>query len=131
GVNVYWYKLSAFALSAGIVAVAGWLGAQRFVLVSSQLASPDQSFRYVVTVVIGGMGTIAGPVLGAFAFSFGFGVSWVQDTFRDYQGLLYGTVGLVAVALAPEGVMGNLRRYGRGLTRWQRGRGSRGRSLPV
>ena len=35
GVNVYWYKVSAFALSAGIVAVAGWVGAQRFVLVSA------------------------------------------------------------------------------------------------
>jgi ABC-type branched-subunit amino acid transport system ATPase component/ABC-type branched-subunit amino acid transport system permease subunit len=121
GVNVYWYKVSAFALSAGIVAVAGWLGAQRFVLVSSQAASPDQSFRYVVLVVVGGMGTIAGPVLGAFAFSFGFGISWVQETFRDYQGLLYGTVGLLAVAAAPEGVVGSLRRYWRrASSRWAR-----------
>ena len=111
GVNAYWYKVSAFALSAGVVGVAGWLGAQRFVLVSSQVATPDQSFRYVVMVVVGGMGTLAGPVLGAFGFSFGFGISWVQNTFRDYQGLLYGAVGLFAVASAPEGTVGNLRRY--------------------
>jgi hypothetical protein len=32
------------------------------------------------------MGTIAGPVLGAFGFSFGFGITWVQNTFRDDQG---------------------------------------------
>ena len=111
GVNAYWYKVSAFALSAGIVGVAGWLGAQRFVLVSSQVATPDQSFRYVIMVVVGGMGTLAGPVLGAFAFSFGFGIVWVQNTFRDYQGLLYGATGLFAVATAPEGTVGNLRRY--------------------
>jgi branched-chain amino acid transport system permease protein len=111
GVNAYRYKVSSFALSAGFVGVAGWLGAQRFVLVSSQVATPDQSFRYVIMVVVGGMGTIAGPVLGAFGFSLGFGIAWVQNTFRDYQGLLYGTLGLLAVATAPEGTVGNLRRY--------------------
>ena len=50
-------------------------------------------------------------MLGAFGFSFAFGVSWVQNTFRDYQGLLYGATGLLAVATAPEGTVGNLRRY--------------------
>jgi len=119
GVNAYWYKVSAFALSAGFVGVAGWLGAQRFVLVSSQVATPDQSFRYVIMVVVGGMGTIAGPVLGAFGFSFGFGITWVQNTFRDYQGLLYGVLGLIAISAAPEGAVGNFRRY---LRAWSRHR---------
>src|SRR5438270_5761971 len=124
GVNAYWYKVSAFALSAGVVGVAGWLGAQRFVLVSSQVATPDQSFRYVIMVVVGGMGTIAGPILGAFGFSFGFGITWVQNTFRDYQGLLYGVLGLLAISTAPEGTVGNLRRYVRA---WNRRRARQGR----
>src|SRR5437868_11243793 len=124
GVNAYWYKVSAFALSAGVVGVAGWLGAQRFVLVSSQVATPDQSFRYVIMVVVGGMGTIAGPILGAFGFSFGFGITWVQNTFRDYQGLLYGVLGLLAISTAPEGTVGNLRRYVRA---WNRHRARQGR----
>ena len=33
GVNTYWCKVTAFAVSAGIVGVAGWLGAQRFAAV--------------------------------------------------------------------------------------------------
>jgi ABC-type branched-subunit amino acid transport system ATPase component len=126
GINAYRYKVSAFALSAGIVGMAGWLGAQRFVLVSSQVATPDQSFRYVIMVTVGGMGTIAGPVLGAFGFSFGFGITWVQNTFRDYQGGLYGALGLLAVATAPEGTMGNLRRYVR---RYNLHRAREGRAL--
>src|SRR5438105_5399711 len=68
-------------------------------------------------VVVGGMGTIAGPVLGAFGFSFGFGITWVQNTFRDYQGLLYGVLGLIAISAAPEGAVGNFRRY---LRAWSR-----------
>ncbi|MBV8984698.1 MAG: branched-chain amino acid ABC transporter ATP-binding protein/permease [Acidimicrobiia bacterium] len=132
GVNAYGYKVSAFAVSAGIVGVAGWLGAQRFVLVSSQVATPDQSFRYVIMVAVGGMGTLAGPVIGAFAFSFGFAITWVQNTFRDYQGLLYGTLGLLAVATAPEGTVGNLRRLARAyqLRRAKRGAALRTASIP-
>src|SRR5947209_12600658 len=75
-------------------------------------------------VVVGGMGTIAGPVLGAFGFSFGFGITWVQTTFRDYQGLLYGVLGLIAISTAPEGTVGNLRRY---LRAWNRRRARQGR----
>src|SRR4051812_32784834 len=130
GVNAYRYKVSSFALSAGFVGVAGWLGAQRFVLVSSQVAGPDQSFRYVIMVVVGGMGTIAGPVLGAFGFSFGFGIAWVQNTFRDYQGLLYGTLGLIAVATAPEGTVGNMRRYLRAYNLRRAKRGAVARRMP-
>src|SRR5438270_3125456 len=130
GVNAYWYKVSAFALSAGFVGVAGWLGAQRFVLVSSQVATPDQSFRYVIMVVVGGMGTLAGPVLGAFGFSFGFGITWVQNTFRDYQGLLYGALGLLAVSTAPEGTVGNLRRYVRAYNVRRAKRGAIARRVP-
>ena len=130
GINAYRYKVSAFALSAGFVGVAGWLGAQRFVLVSSQVATPDQSFRYVIMVTVGGMGTIAGPVLGAFGFSFGFGIAWVQNTFRDYQGLLYGTLGLIAVATAPEGTVGNMRRYLRAYNLRRAKRGAVARRVP-
>ncbi|HEV3352781.1 MAG TPA: branched-chain amino acid ABC transporter ATP-binding protein/permease [Acidimicrobiales bacterium] len=130
GINAYRYKVSSFALSAGFVGVAGWLGAQRFVLVSSQVATPDQSFRYVIMVVVGGMGTLAGPILGAFGFSLGFGITWVQNTFRDYQGLLYGTLGLIAVATAPEGTVGNLRRYVRAYSLRRAKRGAAARSAP-
>jgi len=130
GINAYRYKVSSFALSAGFVGVAGWLGAQRFVLVSSQVATPDQSFRYVIMVVVGGMGTLAGPILGAFGFSLGFGITWVQNTFRDYQGLLYGTLGLIAVATAPEGTVGNLRRYARAYQLRRAKRGVAARRVP-
>jgi branched-chain amino acid transport system permease protein len=70
------------------------------------------------------MGTITGPVLGAFGFTFGFGITWVQNTFRDYQGLLYGVLGLIAISTAPEGTVGNLRRY---LEAWNRHRARQGR----
>jgi branched-chain amino acid transport system permease protein len=77
------------------------------------------------------MGTLAGPVLGAFAFSFGFAITWVQNTFRDYQGLLYGTLGLLAVATAPEGTVGNLRRLAHAYQLRRAKRGAQLRTAPA
>ena len=110
GVNTYWYKVSSFAISAAIVATAGALAAQRFLLVSPAAGSLQESFRYVIIVALGGMGTLAGPILGAFGITFGFGISWVQDTFSQYQDILFGALALFGVATAPEGTMGNLRK---------------------
>ena len=112
GISTYWTKVSAFAVSAGIVSVAGWMTAQRFLTVNTGAAADVQtsSFRLVVMVVLGGMGTLAGPIIGAFGVTFAFGFTWVQDTFRNYLGLLFGLLGLVGVAVAPEGVVGNIRK---------------------
>ncbi len=106
GVNAYWYKVSAFAASAGIVSGAGVLAAERFLYVNPSSASQDTSFQYVIMAAIGGMGTIAGPVLGAFGLTFGLAFDAVPDAFDRYRGLLYGGLGVVIVALFPDGVAG-------------------------
>jgi branched-chain amino acid transport system permease protein len=110
GVGTYMQKVSAFAISAGIVAVAGVVAAERFLLVSPGAGSQEQSFRYVVVIALGGLGTLAGPVLGAFSITFGFGISWVQTHLVNQQGLVFGLLGLIGVGLAPEGTMGNIRK---------------------
>jgi ABC-type branched-subunit amino acid transport system ATPase component/ABC-type branched-subunit amino acid transport system permease subunit len=135
GVNTYWAKVSSFALSAGIVAVAGWFAAERYLSVQSGGAADvqNQSFRLVIMVVIGGMGTIAGPVIGAVSITAFFGLSFVQDTFRNYLGLVFGTLGIITVATAPEGTMGNIRKMinQAKLRRTKRGEGTAGRPIPV
>jgi ABC-type branched-subunit amino acid transport system ATPase component/ABC-type branched-subunit amino acid transport system permease subunit len=110
GVGTYLHKVSAFAVSAGIVAVAGVIGAERFLLVSPGAGGQEQSFRYVVVLALGGLGTLAGPIIGAMSITFGFGISWVQEHLVNQQGLVFGMLGLVGVGLAPEGTMGNLRK---------------------
>lgn len=110
GVHTYLHKVSAFAISAGIVAVAGVVGAERFLLVSPGAGSQEASFRYVVVLALGGLGTLAGPIIGALSVTFGFGISWVQTHLVNYQGLVFGLLGLIGVGLAPEGTMGNLRK---------------------
>lgn len=116
GVATYRHKVTAFALSAGIVAVAGVVGAERFLLVSPGAGSQEQSFRYVIMIALGGLGTLAGPIIGAFTLTFGFGSEWVQTHLVNYQTLLFGALGLVGVALAPDGTMGNVNKA---VARWR------------
>ncbi len=112
GVNTYWYKVASFAFSAGIVGVAGWLVAQvRQTAGLGDVATAQfESFRYVTYVVIGGMGTIAGPILAAAGFTVGLGISWFKEHLLEWTTFLVGILGLNAVVTAPDGTMGNLKR---------------------
>ena len=65
GINVVRYKTFAFALSCAICGVAGSLYGTFSQLVSPELGLLLQTGLVIAMVVIGGMGTLTGPVLGA------------------------------------------------------------------
>ena len=108
GIDPYRHRVAAFAMSAAVVAVAGWVSALRTLSVSSgnALDVQTESFRYVITVAVGGAGTLAGPVVGALVLTFGLGLDVFQDHLRDKLGLVFGCLALVVVALAPDGLVG-------------------------
>ncbi|MBI3257645.1 MAG: branched-chain amino acid ABC transporter ATP-binding protein/permease [Actinobacteria bacterium] len=109
GINTYWVKVGAFSFSAAIVALAGAVATQKRISVSPSLADTGQSFSLVVMVFVGGAGSIAGPVVAAIGATLGFGLDFAKDRLQDYTTLIYGGFGLVAVYVAPEGIMGRLR----------------------
>ena len=65
GIHVPWAKLSAFVVSCTLTAVAGCLFAYWRGFVSAEAFSLFVSIQYVATVIIGGIGSIAGALLGA------------------------------------------------------------------
>ena len=89
-------KLSAFAVSGGMAAFAGGL----FVTVSPSLDpkrnfAAAESLQAIVVAIIGGLGSVAGPILGAL---------WVRgipeiapDGLRDLQNLLTSNIGLLVL----------------------------------
>jgi branched-chain amino acid transport system permease protein len=65
GVNATSTKITAFALSAGITGLAGALMAQHLQFISPEAFELKESLRLLLMIVVGGMGTLLGPILGA------------------------------------------------------------------
>ncbi len=118
GVHSTKYKLLVHALSAAIVAVAGSLFAINF-----QYISPNSVFDFrlslsiVLMPIVGGLGTIAGPVLGALLFGYLQIKLLSSAALRDSYLFLYGAMLIAVMLFEPRGLLGLFHRLRRGITR--------------
>lgn len=114
GVHAAKYKLAAHALSAALVALAGGLFAINF-----QYISPGSvfDFRLSLTIVlmpiVGGLGTVTGPVLGAILFSYLQIKMLSIPSLRDSYLFLYGGMLILVMLFEPKGLVGLLARLRR------------------
>ncbi|PKO58420.1 MAG: branched-chain amino acid ABC transporter permease [Betaproteobacteria bacterium HGW-Betaproteobacteria-19] len=101
GYATFHYKLAAFTLAGGLAGVAGFLYAVLFGFVTPEYLSWHQSGNVLMMVILGGMGNLAGAVIGAFAFI------GLQEMFSDWTKhwqLLMGGVIVAAVLFMPGGL---------------------------
>lgn len=70
GINVSAYKLLAFVMSAALTGLAGALYATWAGTASGAMSSADQTIVFLAMIVVGGLGSIAGSVLGALFVGF-------------------------------------------------------------
>ena len=111
GIDSTRFKLGAHALSAALVGVAGGLYAINF-----QYIAPGSVFDFrlslsiVLMPIVGGVGTIAGPVLGALVFSTLQVKILSIPALRDSYLFLYGTLLIVVMLFEPKGILGLLRK---------------------
>jgi branched-chain amino acid transport system permease protein len=108
GINVFLYKISAVALSSALTAIGGTLTAfYDNNLYPDTAFSIGRSIDILTGPIIGGLGTLFGPILGAFVLTLlgeamtnitaDFGISGIKQWF-------YGTALLVMVMLQPAGL---------------------------
>jgi branched-chain amino acid transport system permease protein len=104
GVNTTRSKVTAFALSAAITGLVGSAYAFWQVTIFPQrLFDVDITVIMIVMVVIGGAGTVLGPLLGAVALQF---ISeYLRDHFPVEHTLILGAVVIAAVLLFPMGLV--------------------------
>jgi ABC-type branched-subunit amino acid transport system ATPase component/ABC-type branched-subunit amino acid transport system permease subunit len=102
-------KTTAFALSAMAAGLAGGLFAPLSGFVTPDTFSFTQSVLFVLVVVIGGAGTLAGPIVGAIIVGI---LPEMLASLEDYRLLFFGGLLLVVLWVAPQGVAGLLR-FGR------------------
>ncbi len=107
GVPTTRIRVFAFTISSAIAGLAGALYAHYMMLISPDMASLAQMFLILAMTMIGGMGTIAGPIVGAILLEV---LSEQIRSFGEYHILVFGVVALLMVRFAPEGLLGLKRR---------------------
>ena len=129
GINVAHYKLIAFAVGASLASLAGMLFGFYHHSVNPEAFTVEVSVQYLAMIIIGGMGSIAGAVLGAaFVVLIPYGLEWLLDTFdAPSQFLIYfsalrlGVFAFLMLAfllLEPEGLIGLWGRIRRFFVLW-------------
>jgi branched-chain amino acid transport system permease protein len=108
GISTVKYKLLAFGMGAAV----GCLGGSLFAVQIGNL-NPGTSFTLLVSItvlaviILGGMGSIPGVVVGALAL---IGIPNLLSEFEQFKLLLYGAVLILIMILKPEGLIPNVRR---------------------
>lgn len=127
GYNTVVTKFYGFMLSAFFAAVAGVLFAYYNEFVSPSVAEFATSGQGVLMVVLGGVGTLVGPVVGAFAIVF---IENVASTYVERWPTLMGLIFIVAIMFARKGFAGAI---SQAWNRWLRrhGRAEEARVTPV
>lgn len=103
----------AFSFACALVGFSGALYAHHFRFVNPNLLGLQYMFIFLIVVLLGGTGTVWGPVLGAAIFVL---VSEWLRALQEYRFLIFGVVLLMVVLFMPNGVFPALRRVARRVT---------------
>jgi len=110
GYNTFVYKLLAVALSGIMAGLAGLMNALWNLNANPSMLSVGMTINALLMVIIGGAGTLVGPVLGAGVLQLlGY---WLNTTFGPRWPLLFGVVFILIVLFLPYGLVGTWRLQG-------------------
>jgi branched-chain amino acid transport system permease protein len=138
GINPTFYKSAALAISAALTALAGGIQAMLLkVITPDGVFGIDLSVQVVLICIIGGIGTILGPVIGAalliplaemlrnprglaqiglVSADSGF-VQFIEAHLSNAHLLVYGILVVIVILFAPDGILGVIRRIAARLRR--------------
>ncbi len=103
GINVFYYKMFAFTLSAFIAGIGGGLYALLFGYLNPTMFTWLKSMDFLMIVVLGGMGSIVGTV------ATGFILTYLQEFLRilqDYRLVIYPLILIFIMLFKPTGLIG-------------------------
>ncbi|HMQ40066.1 MAG TPA: branched-chain amino acid ABC transporter permease [Paracoccus sp. (in: a-proteobacteria)] len=108
GIDIWWTKFTVYVVTAGLTTLVGGL-----IFLQKLRISPDAAFSVndwtavvIFIVVIGGIGTLEGPILGTLVYFA------LRETLADYGTIYLIALGVVAIAVmlfAPKGLWGLIR----------------------
>jgi branched-chain amino acid transport system permease protein len=120
GYDVRQVKLSIFTIGGGIAGLAGCLFANWGAFVSPTMFSLGMTSQIIIWVIVGGLGTLVGPIIGCLIMQYlatALGTQQLANT-----NLIFGVIFLAFVLLVPRGIVPSV---GALRARWLRARSSR------
>src|SRR5262245_38330626 len=130
GVDIFRYKLLAFAVSSFYAGVAGALWTYYLKIANYEHFTLTVSVQYLAMIIIGGLGSVLGSVFGAIfitllpialvyvveggAAVLGFQYAAIADFLANLRLIIFGILIIVFLAIEPEGLFrmwGNVKRY--------------------
>ncbi len=108
GINVFRYKLISFALGSALASFAGGLYGYYTGYIDPGYLNIDQSMEILAMVLLGGQGTLLGPVVGSLVLT---GLPHVIDLRGETRAMLYGAILIFTILLMPRGVVGTMMQW--------------------
>lgn len=103
GYNTTAYQLAAFVIAGGLAGAAGHMWALHSGYVNPELVGWHKSAEALLSILLGGLGTLAGPIAGAFAYT---GLGEIAGLVTGRKLLVEGLVILFAVLVLRRGLTG-------------------------
>lgn len=103
GINTAAYKIVIFTLAAALAGLAGALYAHYITFINPESFGLHTSIQVLTMVVLGGMGSIGGSVVGAAVLTV---LPELLRGIADYQDLVYGALLVVMLLWRPQGLFG-------------------------
>jgi branched-chain amino acid transport system permease protein len=102
GINTTYYKMVAFVISAFIAGMAGAMYGHAQMHVGPEMAHDALSALVLMMAVVGGMGSIIGPIIGAYLLTL------VNESLRfmgEFRLLIFSSAVVAIILFAPKGLL--------------------------
>jgi len=102
-INVFRAKVLSFVIATFFAGIAGAFFAHHARFVSADSFKLEETFLILTMLIVGGMGSFAGPIIGAVSLVI------LPEVFRflaEYRGVVYGLIMIAAILFRPEGIAG-------------------------
>ena len=103
GINLAWAKLTAFGIGGFIAGIAGCIFAAKQGTISPDSFDFTVSVMVLAMVVLGGVGSLYGAILGAFVLTL---LPECLRDFSSYRMLIFGAAMILMMLFRPQGLLG-------------------------
>ena len=128
GINVFGYKMKSLAISALYAGIGGALWAHRLSFIQPLNFQLMQSYEMDFMVIIGGIGSITGSIVGAFFLTL------LPEIFREFSTwrmVVYGLAVVLVMVFRPQGLLGGIEFSPSGILRRIKGLGKDSEGLEL